>query len=184
MIIFGVVCPDRHSSAGKHGARGSSPFLLFPLRLVCTTRKSPFQCALICETHVSWGGEKEKESQMEDTSTFPSMLDPLTTNTRSLACSSKVKESLPGHTPSDLNASTRPCLLKALLRVEELPETDCFKPSKPKLYFPYTHCRLRRPSASPPTYKDPCSFPRHPYPGLLAPLAVSHSCHPMSIKLS
>lgn len=61
----------------KTRGQGSSPFLLFPLRLVCTTRKSHFQLALIFESHVSRGGEKKKESHMEDTNTFPPMLDPL-----------------------------------------------------------------------------------------------------------
>lgn len=51
----------------KTRGRGSQLFLL---RLVCTTRKSHFQLALIFESHVSRGGGKKKESHMEDTNTF------------------------------------------------------------------------------------------------------------------
>lgn len=156
----------------KTRGRGSSPFLLFPLRLVYTTRESHFQLALIFESHVSWGGEKKKESQMEDT--FSPMLDHLATNTRSLTCSPRAKEPLPGHTPSDLKASTRACLLKTLLRVELVPETDCFKPSKPKSHpvFPVQAQEVLSFSLA---CKNSCSFPRPPGLGLLAPLAISHS---------
>ena len=133
----------------KTRGQGSSPFLLFPLTLVCTTRKSHFQLALIFESHVSRGGEKRKESQMGDTNTLSPILDHLATNMRSLTCSPRAKESLPDHTPNDLKASTRACFLKTLLRVELIPETDCFKPSKPKSHFLYSQCRLRRRSAFP-----------------------------------
>lgn len=183
MVIFGVVCPDRHSSAGEHGARGSSPFLLFPLRLVCTTRKSHFQLAVICESRVSWGGEKEKKTRWMTPIPVPPILDHLATDMRSRTCSSQVNESLPRHTPSDLKASPRACLLKALLRAQMVPETDRFKPSKPN----HTSCTPTAGSGGPSfpsAYKDSCNFPRHPDLGLLTSLAISHSCHPMSIKLS
>lgn len=162
-----AVCPDSAAQENT-GPGGSSPFLLFPLRLVCTTRKSHFQLALIFESHVSGEERREKKARWKTP-----MLDHLATNTRSLTRSPRAKESLPDHTPSDLKASTRACLLKTLLRMELIPETDCFKPSKPKSHFLYSQCRLRRCQLF--LSKNSYSFPRPPGLGLLAPLAVSHS---------